>query len=188
MEYKGVNYGDSNRIGDRRFNPKRLRVTPKKGFRVGKVWELHDEISRRLLLGQKNTVIAEALRCTTATVSNVRNSPIIQDKLSLMKGARDAYTVDIARDIQEFAPTALKVLKDIVEGRGIGANASPALRAKEAGHFLDRAGYVPIRKEQHVHAHLTSDEIEQIKQRALSSNGPVINAEFSEVTESDRVS
>lgn len=178
MEYKGVNYADSDRVGDRRF--KRHRVAPRKVFRVSKIWELHDEITRRILLGQKNTVIADALQCSVSTVSNVRNSPVIQDKLAIMRGARDAYTVDIARDIQEFAPTALKVLKDIVEGQGIGTSASPALRAREANNWLDRAGHAPIKREEHVHAHLTKDEIDAIKQRALGSNGPVVDAEYEE--------
>ena len=177
MEYKGVDYSDSNRPRDRRF--KEHRVEPKKGFRVSRIWELHDEIKRRILLGQKNTIIAEELKCSTATISNVRNSPVIQDELALMKGARDAYTVDIARDIQEFAPRALSLLKEIVEGSGIGTNASPALRAKEANSWLDRAGYAPVRREQHVHAHLTSEEIDAIKERALGPGSPIIDGEYS---------
>ena len=179
MRYKGVDYGDSNRVADRRF--KKFRVSPRKGFRVSKIWELHDEITRRILLGQKNTTIAESLQCSTATVSNVRNSPIIQDKLSIMRGARDAYTVDIARDIQEFAPTALNLLKEIVSGTGVGMNASPALRAKEANGWLDRAGFGAIRREQHLHAHLTSEEIEAIKARAFGPNSPVVDAEYKEI-------
>ena len=178
MDYKGVNYSDSNRVADRRF--KQFRVKPRGGFRVSRIWELHDEIARRILLGQKNTVIAEALSCTSQTVSNVRNSPVIQDKLSIMRGARDAYTVDIAKDIQEFAPTALELLKNIVLGKGVGASASPAFRAKEANTFLDRAGHVVIHKEQHVHAHLTTEEIEDIKSRAFGPNSPVVEGEFKE--------
>jgi hypothetical protein len=173
MEYKNVDYGDDKRPADRRFNgaPKTFRVKPRKGFRVSKVWELHEEISRRLVLGEKATKVAEDLGCTPATVSNVRNSPIIQDRMAIMKGARDAKTVDIARDIQEFAPKALELLKDIVLGKGLGANASASLRAKEANGFLDRAGFAPVRREQHMHAHLSSEDIDAIKQRAFGSTG-----------------
>ena len=179
MKYKGVDYSDGSRVNDRRF--KKHRVRPRKVFRVSRIWELHDEIARRILLGQKNTIIAEALSCSTATVSNVRNSPIIQDKLALMRGARDAYTVDIARDIQEFAPEALKVLKDIVAGTGIGTAASPALRAKEANNWLDRAGHSAIRKEAHIHRHLTEEEIEGIKERAFGkANSSAVEAEFTD--------
>ena len=179
MEYKGVDYSDSNRPGDRRFNKHRVR--PRKVFRVSKIWELHDEIARRILLGQKNKVIAQELKCSEMTISNVRNSPVMQDKLSIMRGARDAYTVDIARDIQEFAPKALELLKSIIEGRGQGTGASVALKAKTASDWLDRAGHGAVRKEQHVHAHLTSDEIDAIKRRALGANGPVVEAEYKQL-------
>ena len=151
---------------------------------MSEVWESHAEITRRILLGQKNTVIAEALGCSTQMVSNVRNSPVIQDRLSLMRGARDASAIDIARDIQEFAPEALRLLKEIVLGKGPGENASAALRAKVSSDFLDRAGHGAVRKEQHLHAHLTSEEIEGIKQRALElkrekEGSEVVEAEYS---------
>lgn len=182
MIYKGVDYSDGDRVADRRFKTvKEFRVKPRGGFRVGKIWERHDEIARMILLGMKNTEIAEKVGCTAATVGNVRNSPVVQEKLSIMGGARDAYTVDIARDIQEFAPKALALLKDIVLGKGVGASASPALRAREANSFMDRAGFGAVRKEQHVHAHLTAEEIDAIKERALGANSPVVNAEFKEL-------
>jgi hypothetical protein len=176
MEYKSVDYGDSNRPPDRRF-----RIKPRKGFRVSKIWENHHEIKRRILLGQKNTIIAEALGCSVATVSNVRNSPIIQDELAVMRGARDAYTVDIARDIQEFAPKALDLLKDLILGKGPGENASIALRGRYASNWLDRAGYSPVRKEQKISTHLTAEEIEGIKERAFKAmNQNVVEAEYTD--------
>lgn len=174
MEYKGVNYGDPDRTDDRRF--KKMRITPRKTHCAAKVWELYDEISRRVLLGQKGVRIAEELGCSAQTVSNVRNSPVIQDRLAVMRGARDAYTIDIARDIQEFAPTALQLLKDIISGKGAGTAASIALRGQKASEWLDRAGHKAT--ERHVHAHLTKEEIEDIKSRALSANGPVVDAEY----------
>ena len=172
MQYKGVDYTDPNRVADKRFKPPELR----KAWQVGKVWELHDEIKRRILLGQKNTVISEAIGCSVQTVSNVRNSPVIQDQLSIMRGARDASTVDIARDIQEFAPEALELLKNVVRGDGVGANASVALQAREANNFMDRAGHSAVRKHdvRGIHALLTIEDIEGIKKRALEARGPVI--------------
>lgn len=176
--YKGVDYTDGKRIPDRRKRPGRSR-----SWKVGQMWELHDEIARRILLGQKNTVIAEALGCTTSTVSNVRNSPVVQDKLAIMRGARDASTVDIARQIQEFAPTALQLLKDTIEGKGDGQNASIALRVSQANKWLDRAGYVPVKKFEGVTAHLTKEDIKEIRERALGSNSPVVQSD--DVTEAD---
>ena len=72
--------------------------------------------------------------------------------------------------------------QDIVGGQGIGASASPALRAREANNWLDRAGHAPIKREEHLHGHLTRDDIEKIKDRALRANGPVVEAEYKRVS------
>jgi len=161
----------STSVLDKRFKPFEVKKT----WQVSKVWELHDEIKRRILLGQKNTIIAEALGCTPQTVSNVRNSAVIQDQLAIMRGARDAYTLDIARDIRDFAPKALEVLKEVVMGRGAGENASVALRARYAADILDRAGHSATRNIDFrgQHLHLTKDDLEEIKRRAF--NSPVID-------------
>jgi hypothetical protein len=168
MHLEGADY----KVPDKRFKPPGMKKT----WQVTKIWELHDEIKRRILLGQKNTVIAEALACSPQTVSNVRNSDVIQDQLAIMRGARDAATVDIARDIQEFAPKALELLKDVVNGDKAGANASISLRAKEANNFLDRAGHSAVKKHdvRGMTALLTIDDIERIKKRALEAQSPII--------------
>lgn len=163
-------------IDRRRSNgaPSRSRI-----FNVSKIWEHHEEIVRRLVLGQKNTEIADAMNLSPQTISNVRNSPIIQERLSVMKGARDAETVDIAREIRQFAPIALDLLKRIIKGEREGELASPALKVSVAKDVLDRAGFAPVRNisMQSVHAHLTREDIEAIKQRAFQTNAPLIEME-----------
>jgi len=76
------------------------------------MWEVHHEIARLVLLGYKNVDIAEKLDCSPQLVSNVRNSPVVKEKLALMRGARDADTIDIAKEIKEIAPEALNLLKN----------------------------------------------------------------------------
>lgn len=172
--YKGVDYYDPNRPPDRR---RRTNDGRRKVWNVSKIWDNHQEIIRRLVLGQKNVQIAEELGLTPMLVSNVKNSPIVQDQVAIMQGARNAYTVDIAREIREFAPKALEVLKKVVSGEGWdGPPISAALKAKVAGDLLDRAGHGAIRNinMQSVHAHLTKEDIEAIKQRALQTNAPVV--------------
>lgn len=173
MSYMGVDYSNPDRVSDKRFKPPEVRKT----WQVSKVWELHDEIKRRILLGQKNTIIAETLGCTPQTVSNVRNSDVIQDQLAIMRGARDAYSVDIAREIQEFAPQALDLLRKVIKGEGPGAAAAIHTRAKEANNWLDRAGHSAVRKHdiRGVHAVLTSEDLKEIKERAKNSNSPIID-------------
>ena len=148
---------------------------------VSEMWDLHHEIARRISLGQKNVEIAKALGCTPQTVSNVRNSPVVQEHISILQGARDADTIDLAREIKEIAPVALQLLKNVINGEKEGVNASIALRAREANNMLARVGHgVPHKVQAEVaNWHLTSKDIQDIKQRALA-NGDVVDAEVVE--------
>jgi len=139
--------------------------TPRKSWEVTEMWDVHKEIARRIVLGQKNNVIAEALNCSYQLVSNVRNSPVIKEHTEIMQGAADAECVDVARRITEMAPAALDVLETILTEKE--GQASLALKLKTAESILDRAGHSKIQKTQNLHAHLTGDQLNAIKERAI---------------------
>lgn len=162
-------YYDSNRVPDQR----RTANQPDgcRHWQVSEMWDLHHEIARRLVLGQKNTEIARDLGIHKQTVSNVRNSPVVQEQMALLNGARNAETMDLAQEIAEIAPVALQLLKEIVEGEGQGTNAPLSLRAREANNMLARVGHgVPQRvQSESVNVFLTSKDIAEIKQRARAN-------------------
>lgn len=144
-------------------------VVAKKQWQVGQLWDLHHEVIRMLLLGMKQCDIAERLGITDCQVSKIKNSQIVQDRLSLMRAARDVQTVDISRDILDVAPRALKLLKNIVNNEDEGRQANIGLRTKVAESLLDRAGFGAVKKMQSESSHTfyNADEIARIKQRAL---------------------
>ena len=79
----------------------------RKTFEVSEMWEMHHEIVRLLVLGMKNVEICKVLGVSQPMVSYVRNSKVVKDQLAIMRAARDADTIDVARDIREKAPKAL---------------------------------------------------------------------------------
>lgn len=132
------------------------------GYSVKRVWESHKEIMRRVLLGQKNVEIAKALGITPQTVSNVRNNPLVREQLSMLESLRDNRTVDISRDIKELSPLALAVMKAAMEDPG-----SPwGVKVRAAMDLLDRSGNQAPKQVQVLHAHLTHEAIQDIKDRA----------------------
>jgi len=152
--------------------------TNNRKYQLKDMWERHHEINRRLLLGQKSKDIAKEMGITEATVSYTKNSHLAQKELSIMKVARDADTIDVARQIREIAPQALEVLEDIMNGD----ETPETLKAKVATDLLDRAGYSPPKKVigAIAHQHFSKDDITKIKERALNigiNSGNVIDAE-----------
>jgi Bacterial regulatory proteins, luxR family len=144
---------------DRRFVAKRT-------YEIKSLWQNHEQMLRMVALGHSNADIAEACGVTSQTVSNVRNSPIAKTKLSTLREALDSEAIDIGARINEFAPVALKLLEEVISGE---VEAPIAIRAKYASVHLGRAGFGEVKKIASVNTHLTRDDIEAIKLRALAS-------------------
>ena len=151
----GINYSPE---------PEDKRFRPNKKYKVKQLWALHHEIKRRIVLGQNNVDIAEALNITPQTVSNTRNSPIVKEQINKIQQASDLEVTDIGSRIREFAPKALELLEGIIEGK---MGASIQLRAKYASEHLGRAGYGEIKQIRSLTAQVSRDDIEKIKERAM---------------------
>ena len=138
----------------------------RKTFEVSEMWEMHHEIVRLLVLGMKNVEICKILHVSQPMVSYVRNSKIVKDNLAIMRAARDADTIDVARDIREKAPKALALLERIIDDEG--ETYPMSLAAKTAESWLDRAGHGAIKtvKVAGAVAHFTAEEIMDLKRAA----------------------
>jgi len=167
-------YYNPNRADDRRRNT----ASERRVFEVQKLNDLHHEITRRLLCGQKVKRIAEQLSCTPQTVSNVKNSKIVKDKLALMHGAKDANSVDLAKQIEELAPKALENLRQVIEDEN--EEIPIKMKADESNKLLDRAGYGATQKHEsrYLHAHLTSDDVAMLKERARGAGVLIEQEEY----------
>ena len=156
---------------------------PRRTFSVGQMTELHHEIARRVLVGQKNVDIASALGCTPQTVSNVRNSPIVKHRLAQLAHERDCEAVDFARAVNERVSQAFSIVDEaLYDDTG---EVPLTFRLREANAILDRKEKLDGigQRSFHVHAHLTPADIEELKRRALDAglaNGTVIDLEHAD--------
>ena len=142
---------------------------PRRIPNVGEMTELHHEICRHVLLGMKNVDIAAKLHCTPQTVSNVRNSPIVKRRLRELQNARDCVAINFAAECQARASRAFEILDEaLMDNTG---EVPLQMRLKEANNLLDRVERVEGigQRNLHLHAHLTADDIEQLKKRALDA-------------------
>lgn len=154
------------------------RFVEKRQYDIKELWAKHHEITRQVVLGRTNVDIAESIGCTPQTVSNVRNSPLAKAKIEEMSEQRDAEAISIAQRIEEFAPVALDLLEQIISGNI--PEASIALRAKVASSHMSRAGYGEVHKAHILSQHLTREDIERIKTRAVTAaqNAGVLDAVY----------
>jgi len=160
----GAKYNNPSRGPDLRKNPNKPR-----GFQISEMWASHHEIARMLLLGEKNVDIAKNLKCSIQTVSNVRNSPVVKDKLAIMSAARDADTINLSKEIMELAPIAIERVKEaLTTGKVMDQQVSAIGILKEANNILDRQIGKPTQNinTKNIHGHFTLDDLERIKSKA----------------------
>lgn len=147
-------------------------------YTLQKMNQMHHEIVRRLVVGQKDHVIADALGITKATVKYVKESPIVKQKLDIMMGARDASSVELQKQIQALAPLALHEMNKIM----VDENAPHGVRANIGKDILDRAGFKPANININRDESYTEEKLKEIKERARAS-GIIYEAEDAEIVE-----
>ena len=157
-----------------RGDGRRVSGEKRKGWQVAEMWDRHHEIARRIVLGQNNQEISEALNVTPQQISNVRNSPVVKDKITVMRAARDAGTIELAKEIADLAPLAIQRVREAIEsGTVLGKEVSAIGILKEANGLIDREIGKPTQRidTRNVHGHFTLDDIERIKERARELAG-----------------
>jgi len=132
-------------------------------YQIQKLWDVHQEIIRYLLLGWGYKEIADKLGVTAVMVSYTANSELVKRRLEVMRGARDAEALDLSIEIKRFAPEAFQTLQKIMRDSD-----NEKVKLTIAMDALDRAGYAApkIIEGKFLHAHFTSEEIEDMKKRA----------------------
>jgi hypothetical protein len=157
----------------------RRRLNGRKTYDVKKLWQNNHEIINLAVTGMKEKDIARALGCSIATVSNTLNSTLGKEKLALMRGTRDAETWDHAKQIMKVSKVCLDFLEDTMLKDG-DDSAPLGLKVNISKHVLkDLSGLAaPTRIEGRMaHAHLTLDEIEELKRRGRQAAAELDNIE-----------
>jgi DNA-binding CsgD family transcriptional regulator len=147
----------------------RLPTTGRR-YQLSALSDMHKEIARRLVLGEKRYEIAKALGVSRETISIVKGSSIAQDYMRTLERERDNNAVDIGQQLVALCPAAMCVLENAVNGTLDGTDRD--LRVKAAESILDRTGYAKQNRvdARVLHANVvTGEEITDIKRRAIDT-------------------
>lgn len=148
-------------------------------YQIMELWDRHHAILRMLALGNTPKQISETLGCTTATVGNVVHGELGKRQLEILRGAADKASIDIMEDIRKLAPIAVARLEEILRSQ----STDERLVVNVAQDLLDRAGHAApkVITGQFTHAHLTKEDIEELKERARSITAPQTMEEENEI-------
>jgi len=156
-------YYNSKRLPDRR---KRNRNGESATWKLTEIQSNHHRIINLLYRGYSNRYIAKKLGVSEVMVSNVKNSPVAQDKLTVMERATEAEEVDLRREILRTVPECQETLLGIMRS----PNSQPALKARIAMDQLDRAGYAPVKQIEsrnlHAHRYIDDNDLKMLQETA----------------------
>jgi hypothetical protein len=138
----------------------------------------HREIARLLLEGLRPAQVSEKFGIPIGTVYNIQNDPLFKAHTAKLADEIDKEVVNTRRRLSEMNTKALDVLDDILTYDNI----PPSVRLGAAKDVLDRNGYAPAQNINHNHAHFTTDDLLNLKQRAVQA-GAVIEAEYETLTQ-----
>lgn len=149
--------------------------TGNRRYNIELIQNRHQEIIRYLVLGWKHGDIATYLNCTPQNVSDVANSPLAKAQIDKLQAGRNDSTMEIQEEIIKMAPKAIEVLNDTLT-----SEYEQKLKVTVAQDVLDRAGFkaastLNVRGQ---HLHMTTEDIEKLKQRARSVAKPIESVEY----------
>lgn len=152
----------------------------------------HHEIVRLSILGYKDKQIADKLNITPLSVKNCLSSPIAKAMIGNINASRNVKTVELADQIQEILPDAIKLLEAVIDGGTLNDKdvRDRALQASTAKHLLGIGGLSPVKRveSRNQTTHLTADDIRQLVSEARDlgmcvGTEDVIEADYSEAEE-----
>ena len=156
-----------------RINRKRKREADRRVFTVSEMSEKYHEIARLLVLGLSRGDIAKRVGCSITLVSNVKNSPIVQEKLEFLRAGRDGEILDIMQQIKESLPQCVKYLRETIDNENI----ADSTKSKNAFGLLGLGGYSPVKNINFrgAYAVLDKEDIEDIKERSTDIEAEIID-------------
>ena len=167
-------YRDSDRINIRKMAPGKFR----KVYTVAEMSGRHHEIARLLVLGMSNVDISAQMGVTPMMVSNVRNSPVVQEQMKFLSAKKDAEVIKISERIAKALPKCVDYLSATIDDSEI----SDAIRSKNAFGLLAAGGHGPTKNinVKGTHAILTAKDIQEIREQAENigvSNGFIVDGD-----------
>jgi FixJ family two-component response regulator len=87
------------------------RIPSGQSYQIKHLNERHQEIARRIVLGEKPTDIAADLGVSRELVSVVKGSELGASYIGELEAERNAYTMGISVQLGELCPAAMQVLK-----------------------------------------------------------------------------
>lgn len=126
----------------------------------------HREVARLKFEGFKPAEIAERTGKSLSNIYSILSDPICQAHISSLADKADSNVIDARKRFIDMVAKGLDVYDNVLDHPDFY---DPKIVVKVASDVFDRAGYKPTQRHEHAHAHLTADDIAELKRRAMAA-------------------
>lgn len=127
----------------------------------------HRDIARLRFEGVAPKDIAERLNMSVHTVNLVLRDPLCRSYLDGLQDRSDENTLNVRRELSKMNSDALGTLKFLLTQGDVPAS----VQLGAAKDVLDRNGYRPPERHEHLQVHITSEDIAELHRRRESILG-----------------
>ena len=139
----------------------------------------HRNVARLKFAGLRPTEISTKTGLAISTVRSILSDPLCKAYIEKLDNLAEEEIVSVRKRMIKLNNKALDRIEDILDANS--AKVPWAVILNAAKDNLDRTGYQVVQKSQYMHAHLTKDDINELKQRAVEAGACITEAEYSEV-------
>lgn len=123
----------------------------------------HREIAKLRFEGTSPQDIAGRMDMSVHTVNLVLRDPLCKSYLSGLQDRADSDTLNVRRELSKMNQNALDTLKYLLTQGEVPAS----VQLGAAKDVLDRNGFQPTQKHEHLHGHFTAEDVAKLRERAM---------------------
>ncbi len=127
----------------------------------------HREIARLSFEGFKPAEIAERTSAKLQNVYNVLRDPLCKSYVAGLSDRADKVVLNVREKLADMNVDALDTISNLINPM-LSDEVPPSVQLNAAKDVLDRNGYKPAEKHEHLHGHFTSDDLTELRKRASS--------------------
>ncbi len=130
----------------------------------------HREIARLAFEGFRPVEIAEKTSMAVSSIRAILSDPLCQAYIKQLNDKADDGVIDARKRMAQMVSKSLDVIDDM-----LSLEVPPNVALKAAQDILDRTGYQPVQRHEHIHGHLTKADLEELKERARMAKAITVN-------------
>jgi len=131
--------------------------------------EHHREVARLSFQGYKPSEIASRTGSKVGTIYSILRDAMCKSFIAGLSDQADKSVINVREKLSEMSLASLDTLSHILSRDNIETTPA-AVRLGAANSVLDRNGYKPTEKHEHLHGHFTAEDIIKLKERNEAIN------------------